>query len=233
MTDISEDELARAEAWEQLIEQDKGEPTFYGRLIAAYREQVRDKDTLLYTIEATSKIEAERDALMAFKAYVHTRLDDAGVPTHPEGPHSAAGCRIGDRLDIVLAERDAYALQLAAVREAGWLAYGIAANTVTVNRESLLAQAEAILAEPAPEAGARIEADEDGRIPFSGKNRRTYISMLKGEYEQMKARLAAGDALALELEDAIAILRGHDERDSVLEDYRNALAAMRRAKEGA
>lgn len=45
----------------------------------------------------------ERDALSAFKAYTHQRLDDAGVPTHPEGPHSKAGCRIGDRLDIALA----------------------------------------------------------------------------------------------------------------------------------
>ncbi len=41
-------------------------------------------------------------ALRRFKAYVHGRLDEAGVPTHPEGEHSAAGCRVGDRLDIAL-----------------------------------------------------------------------------------------------------------------------------------
>lgn len=41
-------------------------------------------------------------ALQAFKDYVHERLDAAGVPTHPEGKHSAAGCRVGDRLDIAL-----------------------------------------------------------------------------------------------------------------------------------
>jgi hypothetical protein len=39
--------------------------------------------------------------LTEFKVYVHGRLDAMGVPTHPNGPHSAAGCRIGDRLDIV------------------------------------------------------------------------------------------------------------------------------------
>lgn len=42
--------------------------------------------------------------LRAFKAYVHRRLDEAGVPTHPEGPHSAEGCRVGDRLDLVFHE---------------------------------------------------------------------------------------------------------------------------------
>ena len=42
------------------------------------------------------------DRLRAFKDYVHKRLDDAGIPTHPNGYHSKAGCRIGDRLDILL-----------------------------------------------------------------------------------------------------------------------------------
>lgn len=41
-------------------------------------------------------------ALQAFKHFVHQRLDEAGVPTHPDGPHSKEGCRVGDRLDIVL-----------------------------------------------------------------------------------------------------------------------------------
>lgn len=36
-----------------------------------------------------------------FKAFVHKRLDEMGIPTHPDGEHSKAGCRIGDRLDIV------------------------------------------------------------------------------------------------------------------------------------
>jgi hypothetical protein len=42
-------------------------------------------------------------ALAAFKVYVHRRLDEAGIPTDPESPHKAAGCRIGGRLDIALA----------------------------------------------------------------------------------------------------------------------------------
>lgn len=41
--------------------------------------------------------------LQAFKDYVHKRLDDAGVPADPESPHKAKGCRIGGRLDLVLA----------------------------------------------------------------------------------------------------------------------------------
>jgi len=44
-----------------------------------------------------------KSAQQDFKTYVHARLDAAGVPTHPDGPHSAEGCRIGDRLDIVFA----------------------------------------------------------------------------------------------------------------------------------
>ena len=52
--------------------------------------------------ERLAGVEEERDALQAFKAYVHQRLDDAGIATHPDGPHSAAGCRVGDRLDIAL-----------------------------------------------------------------------------------------------------------------------------------
>src|SRR5580698_6043457 len=44
------------------------------------------------------------DALQRFKDFVHRRLDTAGVPTHPDGPHSKEGCRIGDRLDLVVGE---------------------------------------------------------------------------------------------------------------------------------
>ena len=40
--------------------------------------------------------------LSKFKAYVHARLDDAGIEKNPNGKHSKKGCRIGDRLDIVL-----------------------------------------------------------------------------------------------------------------------------------
>jgi hypothetical protein len=47
------------------------------------------------------KVEDERDKLQAFKDYVHKRLDDAGIEKNPIGEHSKAGCRIGDRLDLV------------------------------------------------------------------------------------------------------------------------------------
>lgn len=57
-----------------------------------------------------------RDMLQRFKDFVHARLDAAGVPTHPNGPHSAEGCRIGDRLDLLFAERAALQASLDAIR---------------------------------------------------------------------------------------------------------------------
>lgn len=59
-----------------------------------------------------ASVTRERDALQAFKDYVHKRLDDAGVPVDPESSHKLEGCRIGGRLDIVLgamSEREALA----------------------------------------------------------------------------------------------------------------------------
>ena len=52
--------------------------------------------------DGIARLLAERNALQRFKDYVHQRLDEAGVPIHPDGPHSKAGCRVGDRLDIAL-----------------------------------------------------------------------------------------------------------------------------------
>lgn len=48
-----------------------------------------------------SQFSEEAEKLKAFKEYVHDRLDKMNIPTHPEGEHSKAGCRIGDRLDII------------------------------------------------------------------------------------------------------------------------------------
>lgn len=63
--------------------------------------------TLHYAVaiphERVQRILDERNQLAKFKAYVHLRLDQAGIPTHPNGPHSADGCRVGDRIDIVFA----------------------------------------------------------------------------------------------------------------------------------
>jgi hypothetical protein len=41
--------------------------------------------------------------LQAFKDWVHAYLDTHGVPHHPPGPHGAEGCRIGDRMDWLMA----------------------------------------------------------------------------------------------------------------------------------
>lgn len=48
------------------------------------------------------ELQEKVEKLQAFKDYVHKRLDDAGVEKEPKGEHSQHGCRIGDRLDIVL-----------------------------------------------------------------------------------------------------------------------------------
>ncbi len=48
----------------------------------------------------------ERDALQAFKDYVHQRLDEAAIATHPPGEHADAGCRVGQRMDLLVGERD-------------------------------------------------------------------------------------------------------------------------------
>jgi hypothetical protein len=50
-------------------------------------------------------LRTERDALLRFKQYVHARLDAAGVPSDPESPHKAEGCRVGGRLDWLLSSR--------------------------------------------------------------------------------------------------------------------------------
>lgn len=55
---------------------------------------------LLMKLQQRQSLENEK--LAKFKAYVHKRLDDAGVPADPESSHRAEGCRIGGRLDIVL-----------------------------------------------------------------------------------------------------------------------------------
>lgn len=49
---------------------------------------------------------AERDQLAKFKAYVHRRLDKAGVPVDPPSAHREHGCRIGGRLDALIGDRD-------------------------------------------------------------------------------------------------------------------------------
>lgn len=69
--------------------------------------------------QKSERLEAEVTALQAFKDYVHERLDQAGIPTHPDGEHSKAGCRIGDRLDIALSGH-AEAARLRRVYQPQW-----------------------------------------------------------------------------------------------------------------
>jgi hypothetical protein len=57
--------------------------------------------------ERAEKAEADLAALQRFKTYVHERLDQAGVPEKPEpANHALHGCRVGDRLDFLLGQRD-------------------------------------------------------------------------------------------------------------------------------
>lgn len=56
--------------------------------------------------------------LEAFKSYVHQRLDEAGIPANPQPPkHALAGCRIGDRLDVVIGSAEALRGALAGLAE--------------------------------------------------------------------------------------------------------------------
>jgi hypothetical protein len=75
----------------------------------AERDEVQQARIRTYEIcaDSSKRLIAERDALAKFKAYVHRRLDEAGIPTDPDSLHKAEGCRIGGRLDVVFAERDA------------------------------------------------------------------------------------------------------------------------------
>jgi hypothetical protein len=164
MTDISEDELARL-GWLHAYDAD------FHRLIAAYREQVRENAELTYSLGSAR----------------------AGLKT------------VAYERDQARAERDANALQLAAVREAleklrnsgpvRWISPGAEGSAFF----ELLQSVDSILASPAPEAVARIEA-----------------------------RLAAGDALADAFEEELANHAPDCSCDSC-----KALDEYERAKEGA
>lgn len=64
-----------------------------------------------------ARLTAALDKSLAFKNYVHSRLDAAGVTVDPESSHKAEGCRIGGRLDEVFAERDVLRAALASACE--------------------------------------------------------------------------------------------------------------------
>lgn len=77
-------------------------------IAAAIREAVAD---------ATGQLQDERDALARFKSWTHSYLDAKGIPTHPDGPHSREGCRIGDRMDLVFVEQERLQADNAALRK--------------------------------------------------------------------------------------------------------------------
>jgi hypothetical protein len=62
-----------------------------------------DKEGWGFHFELVNWLIRERDKLLAFKTYVHARLDAVGVSPDPESPHKAQGCRIGGRLDELIA----------------------------------------------------------------------------------------------------------------------------------
>jgi hypothetical protein len=85
------------------VERLKGEIARLTISVTAYERGNTVKMDASAAVNRLVAAEARVKALEAFKAYVHKRLDDAGITTHPDGEHSKAGCRIGDRLDIALA----------------------------------------------------------------------------------------------------------------------------------
>ena len=83
------------------------------RLIARCDEldQVAGPPVLRMDSSLCRRLLTERDHLQRFKDWTHARLDAAGVPHHPPGVHGEHGCRIGDRMDWVFAERDRLAAE--------------------------------------------------------------------------------------------------------------------------
>lgn len=59
--------------------------------------------------QSLAAVTKERDDLLAFKTYVHKRLDEADVPHEvPESEHTKAGCRVGGRIDWLLERLDCF-----------------------------------------------------------------------------------------------------------------------------
>lgn len=111
-----------------------------------------------HVLRALIAADEERVKLRDFKAYVHERLDRAGVPKDPPGEHSDAGCRVGQRLDLVLGDVTAPSAvavtkqvgdmirdHVIANMEFGPLGYdGIAKDVIKVVRRVTLTEAIAI-----------------------------------------------------------------------------------------
>jgi hypothetical protein len=77
----------------------------YRAYIAAYKCDDKQGEIARLTV-ALKDAEERIEKLQAFKDYTHDRLTEAGVPERPTMPanHTAAGCRIGDRLDWLFSQ---------------------------------------------------------------------------------------------------------------------------------
>jgi hypothetical protein len=55
-------------------------------------------------LEERDEARAQLAERQKFKDWVHNYLDTHGVPHHPPGTHGEHGCRIGDRMDWLMAQ---------------------------------------------------------------------------------------------------------------------------------
>ena len=73
----------------------------YKELVEVYRVKLAEAD------KRADEAEKRADEAETFKEYVHTRLDEAGVPKDPEPKANRAhGCRIEGRLNWILSKID-------------------------------------------------------------------------------------------------------------------------------
>jgi hypothetical protein len=77
--------------------------------IEAHKADLESVKSKVFAIaEDRATMQVRLSAALAFKTYVHKRLDDAGVPADPEPETNAkTGCRIGGRLNWLIHGRDA------------------------------------------------------------------------------------------------------------------------------
>ncbi len=84
-----------------------------------YAKTVREVEEKLAILgERAEEAESKAKKLQAFKDFVHRRFDEIGITKEPNGPHSAEGCRVGDRIDEVAYLRQA-AINVLAVIDNG------------------------------------------------------------------------------------------------------------------
>lgn len=94
------------DCWDRRLRVRHGLAVFMANRIRAHRASGEGGSTSALRASAPEgfdALRAERDKLAAFKAFVHRRLDEIGVPVDPPGEHRDAGCRIGQRIDWLVA----------------------------------------------------------------------------------------------------------------------------------